>query len=39
MGLYRIRFLRQKEGTYNCAITLGELINDYNIIKRKVNVE
>jgi hypothetical protein len=29
MGLYRNRFLRQKEGHYTCPITLGELLNDF----------
>ncbi len=39
MGLYRIRFLRQKEGSYTCPITLGELMNDFNAKKSRVKLE
>ena len=39
MGLYRVRFLRQKEGSYTCAITLGELMNDFNVKKSRVKLE
>lgn len=39
MGLYRARFLRQKEGSYNAPITLGELMNDYNQKKRVITLD
>jgi hypothetical protein len=39
MGLFRGRFLRQKEGNYTCSITLGELINDFNYKKGRVRLE
>ena len=39
MGLFRNRFLRQKEGSYSMTITLGELMADYNKLKSRVKVE
>jgi len=39
MGLYRNRFLRQREGHYTCPITLGELMNDYKHKIRQVALE
>lgn len=39
MGLFRIRFLRQKEGHYTSNITLGELMNDFNMKKKQVELE
>jgi uncharacterized protein YktA (UPF0223 family) len=39
MGLYRNRYLRQIEGSYNSNITLGELMNDYNRHKTRVATE
>ena len=39
MGLYRNRFLRQKEGNYTCPITLGELVKDYNEHKKRIKID
>ena len=39
MGLFRNRFLRQKEGNYNVIITLAELMSDYNKFKFKARIE
>jgi hypothetical protein len=39
MGLFRNRFLRQKEGSYTSTITLGELMNDYNHKKSRFKLD
>ena len=39
MGLFRNRFLRQKEGNYNVIITLAELMSDYSKFKFKARLE
>jgi hypothetical protein len=39
MGLFRSRFIRQREGSYTATITLGELMRDYNMIKSRVKIE
>ena len=39
MGLYRNRYLRQVEGSYNSNITLGELMSDYNRHKARAAIE